>query len=181
MRAIFLDRDGVINKYPGDTKYVTCWKDFNFLPKAKEAIAKLHKNGFRIFITSNQAGVGKGIFSQKALDIITKNMLKEIEKSDGKIDGVYYCTHRKDKNCPCRKPKTGLLELAKKNYRLDLKQAIFIGDTIRDVRTAKTAGCKSFLVFSGKEKLANHKSWEIQPDKVFRNLWEAAEFILKKK
>lgn len=181
MRAIFLDRDGVINRYPGDTKYVSCWKEFRFLPKAKEAVAKLHKNGFRIFITSNQAGVGKGIFSQKALDIITKNMLKEIEKSDGKIDGVYYCTHRNDENCSCRKPKTGLLELVKKNYRLDLKQAIFIGDTIRDVRTAKTAGCKSFLVFSGKEKLANHKSWEIQPDKVFRNLWEAAEFILKNK
>ena len=181
MKAVFLDRDGVINRYPGDTKYVTSWREFRFLPKAKKAIAKLHKNKFKIFVISNQAGVNKGIFSQKTLDFITKNMLREIEKYQGKIDGVYYCTHRQEENCSCRKPKAGLIHLAKKRYRINLKNSFFIGDTIRDVKTAKAAGCKSMLVLSGKEKLSNRKNWEIQPDCVFGNLYAAAEFILKSK
>lgn len=179
MRAIFLDRDGVINKYPGDTRYVTSWKEFRFLPKAKQAIAKLHKNKFKLFIVSNQAGVGKGIFNRMALERITKNMLKEVEKAKGKIDGVYYCIHKPEDNCLCRKPMAGLLHIAQKEYPVDIKNSFFIGDTIRDVTTAQAAGCKSILVLSGKEKLSNRKNWETQPDFIFKNLYQAAEFILK--
>jgi len=181
MKAIFLDRDGVINKYPGDTKYVTAWKEFRFLPRAKFAIAKLHKNRFKIFIVSNQAGVSKGIFSQEALDVITQKMLEAIAKSQGKIDAVYYCTHRQGQNCSCRKPKAGLLDIVKREHHADLKNSFFIGDTIRDVKTAKNARCKSILVLSGKEKLRNRKNWEIQPDFIFKDLWEATSFILNQK
>jgi histidinol-phosphate phosphatase family protein len=181
MRAIFLDRDGVINKYPGDKQYVTKWKDFKFLPGAKKAIAKLHKNQFHIFVISNQAGVGKGLFSLEALDLITRNMLKAIKESKGKIDAVYYCTHRKNENCACRKPKAGLIDIARKNYPIDIRNSFFIGDTIRDVNTARLAGCKSILVLCGKEKLSNRKNWETQPDIVFKDLLEAARFILKNK
>lgn len=178
MKAIFLDRDGVINKYPGDTKYVTAWKEFHFLPRARLAIAKLKMEGFKIFVISNQAGVGKGIFTQKALDSITRNMLRAIKKSQGSIDAVYYCTHRKEENCSCRKPKAGLIDMVKKNFPIDIRNSFFIGDTIRDIHTAKAAGCKSILVLSGKEKLANRKNWESQPHFVFRNLFEATKFIL---
>lgn len=181
MKGIFLDRDGVINRYPGDTKYVTSWKEFSFLPRAKSAITKLHKNKFKIFVISNQAGVGKGIFSKKELDFITKNMLKGIAESGGKIDKVFYCTHRNEENCSCRKPKAGLIKFALKKYPVDIKNSFFIGDTIRDVITAKAAGCKSILIFSGKEKLSNRKNWEEKPDFVFKDLWEAAEFITNNK
>lgn len=181
MKAIFLDRDGVINRYPGDTKYVTRWKEFSFLPKAKKAIAELHKNSFKIFIISNQAGVGKGIFTKRALDLITRNMLRQVKESGGRIERVYYCTHRKDENCPCRKPKAGLVDIIKKKYPIKLKDTFFIGDTIRDVHTARAAGCKSILVLSGKEKIANQKRWETQPDFIFKNLYSAAEFILHNK
>ncbi|MDD4953893.1 MAG: D-glycero-beta-D-manno-heptose 1,7-bisphosphate 7-phosphatase [Candidatus Omnitrophica bacterium] len=178
MKAIFLDRDGVINRYPGDTKYVTSVKDFRFLPGAKQAIARLHQAGFRIFVISNQAGVGKGIYSRKELDNITRKMLLGIRSAGGNIDKVYYCTHRKEENCSCRKPQTGMLKSARREYQLDLKKAIFIGDTIRDVHTARNAGCESYLVLCGKEKTANRKNWQIQPDKVFANLRKAAGFIL---
>ena len=178
MKAIFLDRDGVINKYPGDKNYVTSWSNFHFLPKVKLAIANLHKNNFKLFIISNQAGVGKGVFSQRVLDFITKNMLKGIKRAEGKIDAVYYCTHLKEENCTCRKPKAGLIDIVKKRYPLDLNSSFFIGDTIRDVVTAKAAGCKSILLLSGKEKLSNRKNWEAQPDFVFKGLFEAAEFII---
>ena len=74
--AIFLDRDGVINSYPGDTKYVTSWKEFCFLPRAREAVALLTSKNYPVFVISNQAGVGKGVYSQDALNNITKRMLK---------------------------------------------------------------------------------------------------------
>src|SRR3989338_4661848 len=105
LKAIFLDRDGVINKYPGDTKYVTSLKGFRFLPEAKLAIARLYKNKFKLFIVSNQAGVGKGLFTQAALGIITKKMLSGIKAAGGRIEAVYYCTHRKDEGCRCSKPR----------------------------------------------------------------------------
>jgi D-glycero-D-manno-heptose 1,7-bisphosphate phosphatase len=180
MKVIFLDRDGVINKYPGEKKYITAWKDFRFLPGAKKAIVNLYKNNFELFVISNQAGVGKGIFAQKTLDIITKNMLRKIGESGGKIAGVYYCIHSPEMNCSCRKPRAGLIYRARRkaNKRINLKDTFFIGDTIRDVHTARAAGCKSILVLSGKEKLSNRKNWETQPDFIFKDLFKAAEFII---
>lgn len=179
IKAIFLDRDGVINRYPGDTKYVTAWKDFSFIPGAKKAIAKLHAAGFKLFIISNQAGVGKEIYSQKKLELITKNMLHSIRRAGGKIDRVYYCTHRLEDNCSCRKPKAGTIRLIRKRCPIDIKNSFFIGDTIRDVLTAHAAGCKSIIVLSGKEKISRRKHWEVEPDFIFKDLREAADFILR--
>ena len=181
MKTVILDRDGVINKYPGDKLYVTSVKKFSFLPGAKGAIAKLSKKGFKIFIASNQAGVGRGIYAKRTLEAITRKMLIEVEEAGGKIDKVYYCIHRKDAGCSCRKPNPGLLKNAAREFKFNLARSFFIGDTIRDVITANRARCKSILVLSGKEKLANQKNWEVQPDFVFRNLNAAASFLLKQK
>ena len=179
MKTIFLDRDGVINKYPGDKLYVTSLRKFRFLPLARKAITLFSKAGYRIFVASNQAGVGKGIYTQKTLDLITARMLKDIEQAGGKINKVYYCTHRKEAGCSCRKPKPGLLKKAAQEFKFSLKGTYFIGDTMRDVLTARAAGCKSILVLTGKEKLANQKNWEAKPDFVFKDLLEAAKFIIK--
>jgi histidinol phosphatase-like enzyme len=105
-------------------------------------------------------------------------MLREIEEAGGRIDEVYYCVHRRDENCSCRKPKHGSLEAAHRTYRVGLKRSFFIGDTMTDMLTARNAGCASVLVLSGSEKLSNRKNWEIQPDFIFRNLYQAAQFIL---
>jgi histidinol-phosphate phosphatase family protein len=181
MKIVFLDRDGVINKYPGDKLYVTSLRKFRFLPKVKEAIGLLSKNKFKIFVVSNQAGVGKGTYSQRTLDGITSYMLEEVIKSNGHIDKVYYCTHRKDAGCSCRKPKPGMLKKAAKEFKFNLKNAYFVGDTIRDVFTAKNAGCNSMLVLSGKEKLKDRHSWETLPDLIFKDLFEAAKFLIKQR
>jgi histidinol-phosphate phosphatase family protein len=181
MKIVFLDRDGVINKYPGDKLYVTSVKKFKFLPGVKQAIAKLTKADFKIFVASNQAGVGRGIYAKRTLEAITRKMLVEIEAAKGKIEKVYYCIHRKDANCPCRKPKPGLLKKAAKEFIFSLKNSYFIGDTIRDCITAQNAGCKSILVFSGKEKSGNKKNWEVSPDFTFKNLKSAADFLTKQK
>lgn len=185
MKAIFLDRDGVINKYPGDFKYVTCWEEFYFLPDIKPALKKLNDHGFTLFIISNQAGVSKGIYSKETLDLITKNMLKEL--SDNKIDiaGVYYCTHLPQDNCLCRKPNTGLVQkaiarLKAEGQNVDVSASYFIGDSVKDVETGKAAGLRTILIFSGREKPENKNNWQVLPDLTARDLSEAADLILKK-
>jgi D-glycero-D-manno-heptose 1,7-bisphosphate phosphatase len=177
MKIVFLDRDGVINRYPGDRLYVTSLRKFKFLPRVKQGIVLLHKKGYRIFVVSNQAGVGKGTYAQKTLDLITARMLTDIQESGGRIEKVYYCTHRKEAGCLCRKPKPGLLKKAAEEFKFSLKGAYFIGDTMRDLLTAHASGCRSILVLTGKEKLANQKNWEIKPDFVFKDLLTAAKFL----
>ena len=182
LKVVFLDRDGVINKYPGDTRYVTCWQEFFFLPNTKSAIRKLTKAGYKIFIISNQAGVAKGIYSKQRLDEITSNMLKELNESGGKINGVYYCIHRDEDNCSCRKPKSGLLETVIKEHKIPkdiISNSFFLGDSIRDIQTGKGAGCRTILVFSGKEKPGTQANWTIEPDFTAADLLEAVNLILK--
>ena len=183
-RAIFLDRDGVINKYPGDFEYVKSWSEFQFLPQVKPALKKLNQGGFELFIISNQAGVSKNLFSQKELDLITANMLKELDCAGIHISHVYYCTHQQEDNCNCRKPKTGLINLAiaqikSKGSQINFKESFFIGDTIRDIQTGKSAGLRTILVFSGKEKPENRHEWQSPPDFTAQDLTEAVEIILK--
>lgn len=183
MKAVFLDRDGVINAYPGDRNYVTTWDEFKFLPGVKSSLVKLTKAGFKLFIISNQAGVGKGLFPQENLDLITMNMLKGLSP-EVLIEGVYYCTHRLDENCACRKPKTGLIEMAlakleKKGTKIELENSFFIGDTINDCITGRNAGLKTILVFSGKERIENKSTWQCMPDFSALNLSKAVDIILK--
>jgi len=198
MKIIFLDRDGVINKYPGDTRYVASWQEFCFLPNTKAAVRKLTESQYKIFIISNQAGVAKGIYSKEVLDEITSKMLKELDDSGGKGCGVYYCIHRDEDNCSCRKPKAGLLEKAVKEYNIPkdiLNNSFFVGDSIRDIQTGKSAGCRTILVFSGKEKPpfdstqggsasvseakpGNQAGWSVQPDCTATDLLEAVGLIL---
>jgi len=182
-RIVFLDRDGVINKYPGDLDYIKSPSEFHFLPKAKEGLKRLSDSGFKIVVISNQAGVSKGIYTQESLNLITQNMLSELSASKADIYEVYYCTHRQEDNCPCRKPKTGLIEKAVARLKdeglvADLKHSFFIGDTVRDIETGKAAGLKTILVFSGKEKPGNADKWQILPDYTAADLSEAADFIL---
>jgi len=181
MKVVFLDRDGVINKYPGDTKYVISWQEFHFLPGVKEDLGRLTQAGYKIFIVSNQAGVAKGLYSKEVLDDITNKMLKELESSGAVVEGVYYCLHRDEDNCSCRKPKAGLLEKALQEHDIPkdaLKSTFFVGDSIRDIQAGKGAGCKTILVFSGKEKPGSHTDWLVQPDFTAADLSEAVGLIL---
>lgn len=178
-KIVFLDRDGVINKYPGDFKYVTRKKDFKFLPGVKESIKKLNSFGYIIFIISNQAGVTKGIYSKKTLVDITQKMLREIKRNGGKIEKVLYCIHTEEQNCNCRKPKTGLIkQVLNKIGNYDKKKIFLIGDSIRDIKTGKNAKLRTILVLSGKEKIKNKQNWEVKPDFIANNLYNASEIIL---
>jgi len=181
-KIIFLDRDGVISIFtPHD--FIKKWEEFEFIPEAIEGLKILTDSGYKIVIISNQSGVGKGIFLQKDLDKITENMKKILNEKGTGIYKVYYCTHREDENCNCRKPQTGLFLKAKEEIGdIDFSKTFFIGDSKRDVIAGKRVGTKTILVLSGQTK--NKKEvdkWEIKPDYIFKNLKEAAEFIIRKK
>jgi len=177
MKVVFLDRDGVINNYPGDTHYVTSWREFKFIPGSIKAIKNFKDNGFKVYVLSNQAGVAKGLYSKKDLDYITKRMLICLHSEGADLDGVYYCLHKEEDNCLCRKPKTGLLKKAVSDFEKKPEICFFIGDSFRDMRAAVEFGCKSVLVLSGKEKIEKKPEWKFEPDYCFDNLLVAAQYI----
>lgn len=179
MKAIFLDRDGVINKDPGFGDYIKSWKEFKFLQGAIDAIKLLNKNGYEIFVISNQAGVARGLFSKEALNEITVNMLKEIETQGGKIRWVSYCIHASDAGCDCRKPSVGQIKKATKGLDIDFKNSYFVGDSRLDVGAGKNAGCKTILLLTGKETPEDAKTWDYKPDFIMNNLKEAVKWVLK--
>jgi D-glycero-D-manno-heptose 1,7-bisphosphate phosphatase len=181
MKAIFLDRDGVINKYPGDRNYVTALKDFTFIGGSLSAIKKLTDAGYKIFVISNQAGVTKGLYSRKTLDSMTRLMKRRVASAGGKIQKVLYCLHTEEQNCSCRKPKDGLFKKATRGVRVDRKNSYFIGDSMRDMKAGRKFGCKTVLVLSGREKLKNSPHWDAAPDFVARDLRTAAENIIGKR
>ncbi|OGX01323.1 MAG: hypothetical protein A3I73_00240 [Omnitrophica bacterium RIFCSPLOWO2_02_FULL_45_16] len=178
MKAVFIDRDGVINKDPvGWTQYnyVTEWKDFHFIPGALEALKILKKKGIKVIVASNQGGVNKGYYTREKLNEINNLMLEEIKKRGGEIEEVFYCIHRDEDNCDCRKPKPGMLETAAKKYGIDPKTAYFIGDAEKDVIAGKKIGCKTVLVLSGKTSLKSIENWPEKPDYVFNDLLGAVK------
>lgn len=186
-KVIFLDRDGVINVDPefiNEYMYVTKWEEFRFIPRAKQAMKKLADNGYSVYIISNQAGIGKGYFTMAALSDITKKMRAEIKKAGGRIAGAYYCPHRKEQNCACRKPKTGLFKKALKRGKIDFGRTYFIGDNIKDVVAGKAIGCGTILVLSGKTKRSdvkrNSAKWEAKPDFIKRDLYDAVNLVLRR-
>jgi histidinol-phosphate phosphatase family protein len=177
MKVVFLDRDGVINEYPGDTKYVTQWKEFKFIPGSIEALRKFNEYGFNIYIVSNQAGVGKGVYPQGNLAEITKRMQGVFKKKRVRVDGIYYCTHAPQDNCLCRKPHTGLLEQALSHLEHPPQRSFVVGDSLSDIETAKNFGALSVLVLSGRQKVSSLNSLKIRPDFVFDNLLLASHYI----
>ena len=181
-KVLFIDRDGVINKDPGGwTKhsYVTRWKDFHFLRGAKRAIKILSADGFDLLVISNQGGVSKGFFTEDRLDAINTRMLKEIKKSGGRIRKTYYCVHQSSDACDCRKPEIGLFKRAKRELGVRTRGSYFIGDGRVDVEAGRKAGLKTILVLSGKTPLSDVDEWKVKPDYIFRDLAEAARFIIE--
>jgi D-glycero-D-manno-heptose 1,7-bisphosphate phosphatase len=146
--AIFIDRDGVINcRRPDD--YVLDWSQFIFLPGMRVALKQLATLGLPMIVISNQAAVGKGLLDSSRLEEITTRMQQALLSDGTPLAAAYYCIHRTDENCPCRKPKPGLLEQAAADFQIDLRRSIFIGDSPSDVQTAQAAGCRPVLFGAG--------------------------------
>ena len=179
VKAIFLDRDGVICENRDD--YVKSWKEFVWIPGSKKALMRLSSNGYITIVITNQSAVGRRIFSPQTVEEIHQRMEKEITQTGGKIEKIYYCPHKPEDGCTCRKPKPGLLLQAASDFELDFRSSYFIGDTITDIEMGHKVGCKTIMVKTGKglTQLANRAHWKIKPDYIVLDLSEAVDLILK--
>ena len=141
--AVFLDRDGTINK---DVPYCSCPEEFELLPGVGEAIAQLNKAGFIVVVITNQSGVYRGYFSEEMLHLIHQKMQEDLAHYKARVDSIYYCPHHPEDCCTCRKPAPGLLFRAAEKLGLDLKKSFFIGDSPTDMEAGRRAGCTTILV-----------------------------------
>lgn len=157
-KAIFLDRDGTINKANG---FVTKPEQFELIPGAAEAIKKINKSGYLAIVVTNQPVIARGDCTFEELQEIHNKMETELGKEGAFIDGIYFCPHHTDKgfegerleykcNCDCRKPKPGLLLKAAEDFNIDISQSYMIGDGKNDIEAGKAAGCKEIFLLSKK-------------------------------
>lgn len=145
-KYIFLDRDGTLNVRPPKACYVEKPEDFVWLPGAKEAIKKLNEAGFKVLLVSNQPGLARGRLTEEMLFSIHTKMQEELHEIGAEIERIYYCPHNWDEGCDCRKPKPGMFYQAQKEYSLNLRKCLMIGDDERDIKAGQAAGCRSILV-----------------------------------
>jgi D-glycero-D-manno-heptose 1,7-bisphosphate phosphatase len=146
MNTLFLDRDGVINnRLPGD--YVRQVDDFHFLPGVLEAIAGLSPHFQYIVVVTNQAGIGKGLMTATDLQTIHEHLLQKVHSAGGRVDAIFYCPHRSDAGCDCRKPATGMGFQAQKTFPdLDFSRSWMVGDSISDIQFGQALGMKTALI-----------------------------------
>lgn len=180
-RAIFLDRDGVINE---DTDFITTPEELHLFPYTARAIQRINQSGFKAIVVTNQSAVARGMCTEKGLRSIHDRLEAELARAEAKLDAIYYCPHYPDKSidgdpnylmeCPCRKPKPGMLLQAAADFGLSLTESFMIGDSDRDKEAGKRAGCTTLVVRSGKGG-ADLKS---DPDYLFEDLAEAVDYIL---
>jgi D-glycero-D-manno-heptose 1,7-bisphosphate phosphatase len=189
-KAIFLDRDGVINKlvYQKDEGIIDTpfsESQFEVIESVPAAILKLRKAGYKIIIVSNQPGIAKGYFTVKTFNRIRAKMRAILEKRKAMTDDEFYCLHhpaaknpRYRKRCSCRKPGIGLIKKAVKAHNIDIKNSYFIGDGVVDLQAAKKAGCKSIFVGNVSSTLTTIlKKKKLEPIYIAHDLKEATKFI----
>ena len=160
-KALFLDRDGVINK---EKNYLYKIEDFEFIDGVFETCKYFQDNGYLIIVITNQAGIARGKYTEDDYQTLTNWMIKEFEKNNIKISKVYYCPHHPDfsGDCECRKPNPGMILQAKKFFDIDLSQSILVGDKNSDIEAGINAGIKiNYLVKTGCEIYGNRFGVEI--------------------
>lgn len=147
-RIVILDRDGVINQ--DSAHFIKSPAEWIAIPNSLEAIKKLNDHHVTVVIASNQSGLARGLFDLNTLHQIHEKMRHQLLALKAKVDGIYFCPHGPDDNCHCRKPKTGLLEKVASDFQVNLQNAPFVGDALRDLQSAHAMKCQPILVTTGK-------------------------------
>jgi len=190
MKAVLLDRDGVINSlvYHEDAGVIDApftTSQFKLLPRVPEAIRLLNDMGLKTAIVSNQPGIAKGHLRPGTLKIFENMMLSSIREAGGRIDQVYYCLHHPEakapelrQSCRCRKPEIGLLEQAARDLHSSLDECYMIGDGIPDLQAGLRAGCRTIFIGRWKCEICQFTNGnDLRPHFVANDLWEACQLI----
>jgi len=174
-KAVFIDRDETINR---DVPYCRRTEDFELLPTVGTGIRLLNQGGFKVVVITNQSGVGRGYFTEEMLEKIHRKMADELAKYGASIDAIYYCPHRPDENCECRKPKPKLAYQAIEDLHIDAQQSYVIGDRLMDVELAGNIGSKSVMIPTefGRHEL---KEYNVSPHYIASDFESAARWIIQ--
>lgn len=189
--AVFLDRDGTINKIEETDKpvFVTSYEKFEFYEDVAEAIKLLNRLGVKVIVVTNQPSVARGLCTEKEVEDLHRSMIEDLRKQCAKVDAAYFCphhpeTHHKDIpkhaekyriDCTCRKPKTGMMLRAEREFGIDIKKSFVVGDRTVDIQQGKNAGCRTILVKTGMS--GRDGKYAAQPDFTCSTLMEAAKLI----
>ena len=175
MSLIILDRDGVIN-YDSD-KYIKSPEEWTPIPGSLEAIARLHQEGYKIVVITNQSGIARGLFSMDMLHRIHLKMLEAVRQKGGEIDSISFCPHAPTDGCRCRKPLPGLFEDIAERLKINLAGVYVVGDSISDVLAARAAYASPVLVRTGKTAFDLEKE-QMRDVPVFADLAAFADSLL---
>jgi D-glycero-D-manno-heptose 1,7-bisphosphate phosphatase len=175
--AVFLDRDGTINE---EVEYLNDPQQLRLIPGAAQAIRDLNEAGVPVILTTNQAGIGRGYFSEDTVRAIHQELSSRLAAHGAHLDAIYHCPHHPDEGCDCRKPRPGMLIRAAEEHGLDLGQSFVAGDKVSDLDAGRRVGCRTVLVLTGygSEQRDAFDQCGFQPDHVSDDLLAAVGWIL---
>jgi D-glycero-D-manno-heptose 1,7-bisphosphate phosphatase len=179
MKLVILDRDGVINH--DSDEYIKSPEEWVPIPGSLEAIARLHREGYKVVVVTNQSGVGRGLFDMNMLGRIHSKMLEAVRAKGGEIDAIFFCPHRPEDNCRCRKPQPGLYQEVTERLKVNLNGVYSVGDSERDIIVARLVSARPVLVRSGKGKRTLKKSKALADVPVFEDLAAFTDNLLSGK
>ena len=176
MKLVILDRDGVINEDSDD--YIKSPEEWIPIPGSLEAIGRLHREGYKVVIASNQSGVARGLFDMDTLARIHVKMIEAVRTKGGEIDAIFFCPHAPDDACLCRKPLPGLFQEIAERLKVNLGEVYAVGDAERDVQAARTAGARPVLLRTGKGRRIQKKNKTVTDVPTFTDLAEFTDKLL---
>jgi len=180
VRYVFLDRDGVLNRKMPEGAYVSDWAQFQWLPGATEAVARMNRAGLTVILVSNQRGIALGLYTPEQLELIHANMQTQLARQDARLDAIYYCPHDQGE-CHCRKPETGLFEQAWQRFpQANPQNSLLIGDSLSDIQAGHRLGMKTIFIDgeADLQKPGSTLATELA-DEIAGSLLEAVESHLK--
>ena len=147
-KLVIVGRDGILNRFREDhVKEPAEWEP---IPGALEAVAKLNHSGWHVVVATNQSGIGRGMIDMASVNAVHLQMMKMLAAKGGRLDAVFFCPHTPEDNCECRKPQPGMMLDIAERYGVDLEDIPMVGDTLRDLQAARAAGCPPHLVRTGR-------------------------------
>jgi D-glycero-D-manno-heptose 1,7-bisphosphate phosphatase len=180
-KVVFLDRDGVINRDSPD--YIKSWDEFAFLPGTLEALRLLSEAGCGLIVITNQSIINRGMVPLAVLEDTHRRMKAAVAEAGGRILDIFFCPHRPDERCDCRKPKPGLIRQACRRHGIDPAFGVMVGDSAKDILCGHNAGCgHTILVRTGNGERAEQElaGGRIRPGEVVADLLAAARSILRR-
>jgi len=182
-RLVILGRDGILNAYRED--HVKSPDEWEPIPNALEAVARLNHAGWHTVVATNQAGIGRGMIDMASINAVHQRMMQRLAEVGGRLDAVFFCPHTPEDDCECRKPKPGLMKQIGLRYGIELRTVPMVADTLRDLLAARAAGCEPHLVRTGRAAALTDAQvveivQQVPATEVHDDLGDFVDFILER-